>query len=161
MKVTIRRFEEQDIENKVRWINDSKNNQYLHYELPLEVEKTRNWFLNNQDREDRFDAIILADNRAVGLIGLLSIKDNRGEFYVAIGEQSVKGVGVAKKASKLLLDHAENELGLEEIYLYTEVDNIGAQKLFESVGFIKRELIKNSAVNKGTLVDRYYYSIEL
>lgn len=161
MKVTIRKFKEKDIENKVKWINDSKNNKYLHYELPLEVEKTRNWFLNNQDRKDRYDATILADNNAVGLIGLLSIEDNKAEYYVTIGEQSFKGVGVAKKASKLLLEYAKDELGLEEIYLYTEVDNIGAQKLFESVGFIKRKLIKNSAVNKGELVDRYYYSIEL
>ena len=44
MKVTLRKFEERDIKNKVRWINDSANNQYLHYELPLEEEKTKQWY---------------------------------------------------------------------------------------------------------------------
>lgn len=161
MEVKIRKFSIEDIESKVRWINDSKNNQYLHYDLPLEVDKTRDWFLNNKDRTDRYDATIIFDGIPVGLIGLLSIKDNRAEYYVTLGEDIAKGKGVAKEASRLLLDFASKELNLREVYLYTEVDNIRAQKSFESIGFVQKERIKDSAVNKGVLVDRYYYSIDL
>ena len=71
--VTLRRFEFSDIPDKVRWINDPQVNRYLHYDLPLEIEKTEQWFLANQGRTDRFDAVILADGQPVGLIGLLSI----------------------------------------------------------------------------------------
>ena len=59
----------------------------------------------------------------------------------------------------LLLEYAFVELDLQEVYLYTEVDNIPAQKLFEKCGFVKYRLDKNSAVNRGKLVDRFYYSI--
>ena len=34
--VNIRPFTENDILNKVRWINDCENNKFLHYELPLD-----------------------------------------------------------------------------------------------------------------------------
>ena len=58
MKVSIRKFEEADIPNKVKWINDPRNNVFLHYSLPLEEEKTRIWFEKNRHRIDRYDAII-------------------------------------------------------------------------------------------------------
>lgn len=44
MKVTIRKFEERDVADKIRWINDERNNQFLHYDLPLEYKKTVEWF---------------------------------------------------------------------------------------------------------------------
>ena len=74
-------------------------------------------------------------------------------------ESRYRGKGIARDASILLLKYAFDELDLLEVYLYTEVDNIPAQKLFEKCGFVKHRLDKNSAVNRGTLVDRFYYSI--
>ena len=43
-EISIRKFNENDIHNKIKWINDSKNNKYLHYDLPLEYDKTLKWF---------------------------------------------------------------------------------------------------------------------
>ena len=45
--VNIRPFTENDILNKVRWINDCENNKYLHYELPLDEDKTRAFYHKN------------------------------------------------------------------------------------------------------------------
>ena len=39
MQTSIREFSYGDMENKVKWINDSENNRYLHYSLSLEMEK--------------------------------------------------------------------------------------------------------------------------
>lgn len=157
MQVTIRKFEKSDIPNKVKWINDPRNNTYLHYDLPLEVEKTEHWFDANLNKTDRYDATILCDETPVGLIGLLSILDGTAEYYVSMGEQEYRGKGVAKAASRLLLEYAKSELKLTTVYLYTEVDNIGAQKLFEKIGFEKKYIAEKSANNRGKLVDRYFY----
>lgn len=157
--VTIRKFQEQDIPDKVRWINDENNNRYLHYELPLEEDKTLTWFRGNRHRTDRYDAVIEWQGRSVGIIGLLSIGDGQAEYYITLGEQSAKGRGVAKGASLLLLEYAFGELDLRRVYLYTEVDNLAAQRLFESCGFARTGLEKNSAVNRGRPVDRYRYEI--
>lgn len=157
--VSIRRFEEKDIPNKVKWINDPKNNQYLHYDLPLTEEGTKVWFLKIKDLTDRYDAVIEYDGAPVGIIGLLNIKNGKAEYYITMGEADFKGKGIAKRATLLLLNYAFIERKLSEIYLYTEVDNIPAQKLFEKCGFIKGEIFKDSAVNRGKSVDRYYYSV--
>ena len=73
-RITIRKFNERDIENKIKWINDSNNNKFLHYDLPLEYEKTLNWFNNNKNNENRYDAIIEFNAIPVGVIGLLNIE---------------------------------------------------------------------------------------
>lgn len=161
MIVTIRKFREEDILNKVRWINDPENNRYLHYELPLREDKTREWFYNNQTQISRFDAVIEVNGIPIGLIGLISILNGKAEYYITIGEKEYKGKGIAKNASNLLFSYAKDILNLKILYLYTEIENISAQKLFEKLGFVKIRLDKNSALNRGVLVDRFYYEYKL
>ena len=157
--VTIRKFQEKDVPNKVKWINNPENNQYLHYDFPLNEENTKVWFSKIKDLTNRYDAIIEYEGVPVGIIGLLNIQNGKAEYYVTMGETDYKGKGIAKKATLLLLDYAFNELHLSEVYLYTEVNNISAQKLFEKCGFIQGKIFRNSAINRGKPVDRYYYSV--
>src|SRR5690554_396891 len=138
MKVTIRKFNSNDINNKLKWINDPKNNTFLHYDLPLEYGNTLKWYQSIKDRRDRYDAVICVNDEAVGLIGLLSIdySAKNAEYYIVMGDEKLKGKGIAFEASKLILEFAFNNLELNKVYLFTEVKNIPAQKLFEKVGFI-------------------------
>ena len=161
MKVSIRKFTERDIPAKVRWINDSRNNRYLHYDLPLEEEKTRRWFHANQDRTDRYDAVIELDGVPVGVIGLLGIdwKNSKAEYYVTLGEAAAAGKGVATIASRQLLTYAFDELGLNRVYLFTERDNLPAQRLFERIGFRREGLLRDDLFSRGRYVDRYAYGI--
>ena len=121
MQIEIRKFERKDIPKKVEWINNPQNNQFLHYDLPLEVEKTEKWFDGNIDRKDRYDAVIMADGIPCGTIGLLGIdrKNRKAEYYIAMGETDLKGKGISTQASKLLLDYAFKKIGLNKVYLYT------------------------------------------
>jgi RimJ/RimL family protein N-acetyltransferase len=161
MRITIRRFEREDIPKKIEWINNPENNQFLHYDIPLEIEKTQKWFDDNIARTDRYDAVIVADGVPCGTIGLLNIdkKNCKAEYYIAMGETNLKGKGISTRASKLILDYGFYELGLNRIYLYTETDNIPAQKLFEKVGFQKEGCIRQDIVSHTKFVDRYVYGI--
>ena len=161
MSVLIRKFEKKDIPNKILWINDDTNNQYLHYDLPLEYEKTCRWYEANKNRTDRYDAVIEYNGIPVGLIGLLSIdkKNSKAEYYITMGSHKYKGKGIAKEASKQLLRYAFEQLNLNRVYLYTEVGNIVAQKLFEKVGFKREGLLVCDINNRGKFVDRYIYGI--
>jgi len=161
MQISIRKFDEQDVENKIRWINNPNNNKYLHYDLPLEFDKTLEWFNKNKDRTDRYDAVIQVDGIAVGLIGLLEIdkRNKKAEFYIALGEEEYKGKGIASKASKILLDYSFNDLELNKLYLYTEKENVSAQRLFEKIGFQKEGLLKEDLIYNNRKVDRYSYGI--
>lgn len=161
MDIQIRKFTKEDIANKVRWINDSANNQYLHFDLPIEYEKTCVWFEKIKDRKDRYDAVIEADGVPVGLIGLLSIEDKnrKAEYYISMGESSYKGKGIAKKASLLLLEYAFRELKLKKVYLYTEKENRTAQYLFRKIGFQEEGLLKQDIFYDGRWKDRYVFGI--
>ena len=160
-RITIRKFEEHDIDNKIKWINDSNNNKFLHYDLPLEYEKTLNWFNKNKNNENRYDAIIEFNDIPVGVIGLLNIdyKNKKAEYYITMGEHQYKGKGIAYQSSKELLKYAFNELKLNKIYLYTEVENIIAQKLFDKLGFIKEGTLKEDLIINNEKKDRYIYAI--
>ena len=161
MIVSIRKFEREDIPNKVEWINNPANNRFLNYDIPLEVKKTQKWFDSIKERIDRYDAVIEADGVPCGTIGLLNIdkKNSKAEYYIAMGEVSLKGKGVSTQASKLIIEYGFKKLGLNKIYLFTEIDNIPAQRLFEKVGFIKEGCIRSDIVSHGQFVDRYVYSI--
>jgi len=161
VKISIRKFSEQDVPKKVQWINDPRNNRYLHYDLPLEEGKTLQWFLRNKDRTDRYDAVIEMDGEPVGVIGLLSIDpvNRKAEYYITLGEEKALGKGVAAEASRLLLTYAFEELKLSRVYLYTETENDSAQRLFERVGFRREGMLKNDLFVRGKYVDRYVYGL--
>lgn len=159
MVVTIRKFQRTDIPKKVEWINNPENNQFLHYDLPLTVEKTEKWFASHESDNNRYDAVIEADGIPVGTIGLLSIdrKNSKAEYYIAMGETEYKGKGIAKEASRLILAYGFEKLGLNRIYLFTETENIKAQRLFEKVGFIREGILKQDVFSHGQFVDRIAY----
>ena len=163
--VYIRKFNERDIENKIKWINTEKINKYLHYELPLELEKTIVWYEKIKDKNNRLDYVIeVEDNNkriSIGLIGLLDIdyKNKKGEFYICLGNENYHGKGIAKKASIEFLKLIFEEKKLEKVFLYTEYKNIAAQNLFEKIGFKKEGLLRNDLIYNKKFIDRYIYSI--
>src|SRR5690625_7719301 len=87
MDIKLRKFKVEDIPYKVKWINDSENNQYLHYDLPLEEGKTLAWFNSIKTRSDRADYTITCNDEPVGIIGLLDIDENnkKAEYYITLG----------------------------------------------------------------------------
>ena len=158
--VVIRNFKENDINKKIKIINDSSNNKYLHYDLPLQYDKTLNWFNKIKDNKNRLDLTILYDNTIVGFIGLLGIDNTnkKAEYYICV-DSSFNGKGIGTIASYLLIDYAFNELGLEKIYLFTEEENVKAQHLFEKIGFVKEGLLKNDIIYNNRIINRYAYGI--
>ena len=161
MSVTIRKFRKEDIPNKVTWVNDPANNYFLHYDLPLEIHKTEKWFENIKDKTNRYDAVIEYNELPVGLIGLLNIdpENLKAEYYILMGEDKYKNKGMATRASELILDYGFSQLGLNKIYLYTETENIAAQRLFETVGFKREGYLSNDLIISNKPIDRYLYSI--
>lgn len=123
--VKLRRFTFEDIPRKIEWINNPENNQYLHYDLPLEYEKTVAWYERTKDRTDRFDAVVEYNGEPVGLTGLLNIdyKNSKAEDYVITGNTAYKGKGIATKAGVLNALYCFETLGLNKLYAHIEIGN--------------------------------------
>ena len=161
MEIKIRKFQQGDIPYKVKWINDNENNQFLHYDLPLREDKTLLWFNSIKDRTDRADFTITYNGEPAGLIGLLNIdnKNRKAEYYITLGSSEFKGKGIATIASELLIEESYHNYKLNKIYLYTEVENKTAKRLFERIGFIKEGLLKEDLIQEGRKIDRFIYGL--
>lgn len=163
--IRLRYFNKSDIQSKVDWINDPDINKFLHYDLPLCPDRTLNWYqsaIKNPNRED-FVYELEKDDKVIslGLLGLLNIdnKNKKAEFYIINGEKSYWGKGYARYATKVFLNLMFLKHDLNKIYLYTEVNNVQAQKLFEKLGFVKEGLLKKDLIFMGNSIDRYYYGL--
>ena len=157
--VSIRKFQKDDISNKVKWINDSVNNEFLHYDLPLTIEGTTKWFENVLNNGNRYDMVIEYKGIPVGVIGIINIDKKKGEYYITLGEHQYKRKGISQKATELILDYAFNELNLEKVWLCVDEDNIPARKLYEKIGFVQEGLLRRDIYFKGKMINRCMYGI--
>lgn len=159
-EITLRLFEKKDISKKIEWINDVSNNAFLHYDLPLNYDKTLEWF-ESKNNDNRLDLVIEYQNTPVGLIGLLNIdrKNRKAEFYITIGEVSHKSKGIGTKATLLLLQIAFEKLNLKKVYLNVDSENIPAIKLYEKVGFVCEGVFIDEMFHNGRFINRKRYAI--
>lgn len=154
--VKIRKFRLEDIPLKLEWVNNPANNKYLHYDLPLEYEKTVAWFEKNAGRTDRFDAVIEYCGKPVGLTGLLNIdyKNAKAEDYMLVGESAYKRRGIATKAGTLNALYCFEVLKLNKLYAFIDVGNPSLQldlkRGFHVEGYLHQSLRKGD-----DFVDRY------
>ena len=158
-KVKIRKFIETDIDNKVKWINNPLNNEYLHYNIPLDVINTKKWFEAIKNNPSRHDMIIEYNNTPVGVIGIINIDKKKGEYYITLGENDYKRKGISYEATKLILDYAFYKLNLEKVWLCVDENNIAARKLYEKIGFIQEGLLRKDIYFKGEMINRCMYGI--
>lgn len=159
-ELILRNFKREDIEHKVRWINDPENNTYLHYDIPLRVDLTLQWFLN-KDNKKRCDCVIEYNGIPVGVIGLLGIDylNSKAEYYITLGEKSFKRMGIATRATKMLIEYAFQTLKLHKLYLNVDEMNESACQLYEKVGFQCEGIFKDDLFHRGQFINRKRYAI--
>lgn len=89
---------------------------------------------------------ILAENRHVGNCGLKNLlpSGNGGELWIYIGGSSMRGKGIGKYATELLLHEGFEVLGLEMIYVHVADFNTAALRLYEKLGFKEVPMIDDS-----------------
>lgn len=157
--ITLREFTADDIDNKVKWINDNANNQYLHYDIPLNREKTLVWFQSKA--KNRLDCVIEYDGTPVGLIGLIGIDETnrKAEFYISMGRTDFKRKGIATIATRMLLKYAFGTLGLIKVFLHVDEENVAARGLYEKIGFTVEGRFIKDMLHRGVLINRCRYAI--
>ena len=82
--IRLRPIEERDLRLKVKWIDDPEIHAQLHYEVPLGLAKTQDWFDKAVQDPARHNLVIeLVDGMPIGLIGFVNIyqKNGTAEIY--------------------------------------------------------------------------------
>ena len=113
--------------------------------------------LRHLDEEHGF-AIELG-GRVVGGIGL------RLETPIAVASlhYSLSRVhwnqGLITEAARAMLDWGFTEFGLEKVYSWADVENVGSWRVMEKIGMTREGTFRSHGLNRGVRQDFHYYGI--
>ena len=159
--MTIRRLSREDLETRVRWMNNPLVYSSMHFEIPITMERTLQWYEGNLDNDKRFDITIEEDGQIVGFGGFTSINREiqKAETYLFTSpELQHKGIGT--RAKKLICRYGFEDLGLNKLYFITNEDNYASIRMNEKCGYklegrMRQEYVKPN----GERLDRLYYGL--
>jgi len=158
-KLYLRSIDEGDLnENYQSWFNDDEVCKFnSHHRFPNYKQNMEEYYNNViKSKNNLILAIIDKKNdRHIGNISLQEIDQiNRSaEFAIIIGDKSCWGRGDGREAAGLIISHGFKSLNLNRIYCGTAEDNIGMQKLAESIGFKKEGVAKQALFKDGRYKD--------
>lgn len=158
-KMKIRKLIFEDLQQRVDWMNNPHVYCSMHFDVPVLIDKTIEWFNRNQQREDRVDFTFYGDTGeiiAFGGITSINKKIGKGETYIFTNpECQCKGIGT--EAMKLLCKYGFENVGLNKLYAYTNEDNVASIRLHQKVGYeIEGRLKQEYKDAGGKLKDRIY-----
>lgn len=160
MLVRARIFEENDIEDRVNWINDPSINATMYFDLPASIDKTKEWYYNKNNSQ-RIDFVFETEDREIIAMGGYTHIDKErrnAEFYIMV-KPNLHGRGIGMKTSIWLFNYAFLVLHLNKIYLYTNSDNISAYAIYEKGGFKLEGILRQHNIKNNKLVDRRFYGL--
>ena len=157
----IRRLSFEDLRTRVEWMNNPLIYTSMHYEVPILLEKTIQWYEKNLKDDKRCDITVLEDSEIVAFGGFTSINREVGKaetYLFADPFHLHKGVGT--RAKKLICEYGFEELGLNKLYFITNEDNYASIRVNEKCGFKLEGRMREEYLTKdGTLKDRLYYGL--
>lgn len=148
MKVDIRKLQKEDAYTSYRWRNDSEVFKYTghQYTETITLECELEWIKKAISNSDEYRCAILVDGHYVGNTYLTGIIDRRAWFHIFIGDRSYWGKGVAKEASRLIIDYGFNILNLNTILLTAHPDNLAAISIYKKLGFECNDIMNGRVV---------------
>lgn len=136
----------------LNWLHDQDVNQFLETgHIPNDLIQLEE-FIKSINPNELFLAIHTKEGKHIGNIRIHSINAKHGlaEYGIMIGDKESWGNGYAKEATMSVLSHCFLKLNLRKITLGVVADNVGALKLYDTIGFVQ----------EGTLIDHCFYNGE-
>lgn len=157
--IKARHFSFEDIPTRVNWINNPKINTSMFFDLPATLARTEDWY-SHKSVDKRIDFSFEDNGILIGMGGFtaIDIKNSNAEFYVMVSPNH-HGLGLGRQISLWMFNYAFQGLKLNKVYLYTNDDNIGAYKIYESAGFILEGVLREQKLKNGCFVNRRVYGL--
>lgn len=165
MRVYLRAFELNDLENLVNWRNDVKVTSHLGgNSFFVSSLRETEWIKNavfNDDKNIRLAICLKENNQHIGNVNLTSINwiNRNAEYSIMIGDINQWGKGIGNEATHLILKYAFEELNLNRIYLTVREDNINAIKLYSKIGFKHEGILRESLFKNNKYINMIMMSI--
>ncbi len=153
-------LQENDLEQRVDFMNNPLISGSMHYSTPVTIEGTLNWFNKNRTNQDRKDFVLEYNNQIVAMNGLTG-KDSsilKAETYSFVNP-SFLGMGYGTKALALQAFFAFYLWNLQKIWCYTDSDNKSSQHMHYKIGYIKEGELRNEVYKNGVFLPRLYLGL--
>ncbi len=154
----IRKLAYEDLELRVKWMNDIRISKTLNIQLPVTIESTQSWYERIKSNPTRIDFALIDGNRVVAMGGFTDIDNstNEAESYLFV-DPEIKGKGYGTKAKRLMCDYGFGKMSLKKIYAHISSDNIASIKVNEKLGFKLERCTKGESIVNGDIKDRLLY----
>ncbi len=157
----IRKITKNDLPTRVEWMNNPKIYASMHYELPITMENTIDWWERNDVNETRLDVVIEENDEIIAMAGYTNIdrRVGKAETYIFANPYKLhKGIGTIVK--RAICDYAFTTLALNKLYFYVNEDNYPSIRMNEKCGFVlEGRLRQEYRTPDGKLCDLLYYGL--
>lgn len=157
----IRKLNKDDLQTRVDWMNNPRIYSSMHYDIPVTIENTINWWQNNQTNNRREDIVVIENGEIVAMAGFTGIDwtIKKAETYLFTNPFKLnKGIGT--RAKKEICNYGFAILGLNKLYFITNEDNYASIRVNEKCGFVLEGRMRKEYLTKdGERKDRLYYGL--
>lgn len=159
----LRNHKEGDIDAWVKWFNDEEVMKYMSISLKLTREDEEEYFEEAQQNLFMLP-LSICDKKNKEPIGNMSLEidpaqPHSAKLGIVIGEKSYWRKGVCKEATREIIRIGFEELGLEKISLFVDIENIAAQKCYEACGFRQVGKIEKEYKKGDEFHDSFLYEV--
>ncbi|MFX1251142.1 MAG: GNAT family N-acetyltransferase [Promethearchaeota archaeon] len=147
-----------------KWRNHPIIRKYLIEHLPTTLEAIKKWINPQQEGLQRsifFEIWHKKDKKPVGIAGLDHINwfYRWSTTYIFIGEREYWNQNIATESLKLLLEYGFNELNLNKMNGWINVENKASLRVAEKAGLTFEARVKQLAYIDGKYMDVNFYGI--
>lgn len=145
-RLILRQWQDSDLHSMAKINQDPKVME--HFPAPKTFEETRNFIAGNKALNEQVGyflyAVELKNNHdLIGFVGLQPVGEDMPcapavEIGWRIGSK-YWGQGYATEAAQAVVEHAFNNLGLNELVTFTATTNTRSEKLMQHLGFARSE----------------------
>lgn len=159
--VRIRAIEQGDLPTFVKWINDPEVTTYLQFEPPMSMEDEVVWYHHMTGSRDKVFAIETLDGRLIGNIGMIGLdwRNRKTDLGIMIGEKEFWSRGYGADTIIVMLRYLFEELGLNRVGLYADIENHRAIRCYEKCGFVHEGVVRHHRFKDGRYTDSIVMSV--
>jgi RimJ/RimL family protein N-acetyltransferase len=164
-KIKLRALTQADMEKTLAWHNqDDISSLYSGHPFPVNIEMERLWYekiLTSNFPTTVFGIELVESKELIGITVLRDIHmiNRTAEIAIYIGNPESRGKGFSKDAMTATLIFGFLKLSLNRIHLKVLEENSPAIKLYQSLGFIKEGILRNSIFKNGEYKSEMIFSI--
>ena len=160
-RLLLRPFAFTDVPDVLAYASDPEWSRFLPVPSPYTIKDAEEFVARNilRYRDDEHGLAIELDGRVVGGIGL------RLETPIAVASLHYSlsrdhwSQGLTTEAAQAVVDWGFSEFGLEKIYSWADVANIGSWRVMEKIGMTREGTFRSHGLNRGVRQDFHYYGI--